>query len=114
MSDPTQFIVNLSTAHRLLQHEGLIGVGKDFMTNHPCSLHSYSDKFKRTYTMQLFDSVDTDFVSSKLSSLAKSSHSSSFPNLIRPCLLSTRKASKTAYELAVFYDTQGIGELNLA
>jgi hypothetical protein len=28
--------------------------------------------------------------------------------------MATRKASKTAYELAVFYDTQGIGELTLA
>jgi len=84
------------------------------MTGQPCSLHSYCDRFKRTYTMQLFDSVDSDFVSSKLNSLAKSSHSSSLPNLIRPCLLSTLKASKGVYELAVFYDTQGIGELTLA
>ena len=64
--------------------------------------------------MQLFESVDADFISSKLNALAKSTHSASLPNLIRPCLMSTRKASKTAYELAVFYDTQGIGELTLA
>ena len=113
MSDPTQFIVNLSTVHRLLQHEGLIGAGRDFMTNQPYSLHSYSSNFKRTYTMQLFEAVDSTFVSSKLNSLAKSAHSSSLPNLIRPCLLSTNKSSKTSYELAVFYDTQGIGELTL-
>ena len=97
MSDPTQFIVNLSTVHRLMQHEGMIGIGKDFMTGHPCSLHSYCDKFKRTYTMQLFDSVDSDFVSSKLSSVAKCSHSTSLPNLVRPCFLATRKTSKTSY-----------------
>ena len=113
MSDPTQFIVNLSTAHRLLQNEGIIATGKDFMSNKACSLHSYSDKFKRTYVMQLFDSVDSDFVSNKLNSLAKCSHSTFLPNLIRPCLLSTRKSSKTSYELAVFYDNQGIGELTL-
>ena len=114
MSDPTQFIVNLSTAHRLLQHEGIIGTGRDFMTGHSCSLHSYIDQFKKIYTMQLFDSVDSNFVSNKLSSLAKSSHSTSLPNLIRPCLLSTRKASKTAYELAIFYDTQGVNSLTLS
>ena len=97
MSDPTQFIVNLSTVHRLLQPEGIIATGKDFLTNHPCSLHSYTDKFKRTYVMQLFDSVDSDFVSNKLNSMAKCTHSTSLPNLIRPCLFSTRKASKNSY-----------------
>lgn len=57
MSDPTQFIVAFSVAHRLLKHEGILGTGKDLITNSTCSLHSYTDKFKRTYIMQLFDSV---------------------------------------------------------
>ena len=84
------------------------------MTNNSCSLHSYSDKFKRTYVMQLFDSVDSDFVSNKLNSIAKYTHSTSLPNLIRPCLLSTRKSSKTSYELTILYDNQGLGDLTLA
>ncbi len=94
MSDPTQFIVNLSTVHRLLIHEGVIAMGRDFLTQKSCSIHSYVDQHKRTYTMQLFDSVDSDFVSNKLSSLAKSSHATSLPNLIRPCILTTRKTAK--------------------
>lgn len=109
MSDPTQFIVNLWVTHRLMAHEGVFASGRDFVTSLPCSLHTYSDKFKRTYTMQLFDSVDSDFISNKLNSLAKSAHSASLSNLIRPAFLTTRKSNKTNYELAVFYDTQGIG-----
>lgn len=109
MSDPTQFIINLAPAHRLLTHEGILALGSDFITQVPSSIHAYSDKFKRTYTMQLFEGVDSDFASSKLNSLAKSSHSASLPNLIKPVFLTTRKTNKTQYELAVFYDTHGIG-----
>ena len=47
--------------------------------------------------MQLFETVDADFVSNKLSSIAKSTHSNSLPNLVRPCLLATRKSTKLAY-----------------
>lgn len=54
MSDPTQFIVNLWVAHRLLIHEGVFATGRDLITQAPSSLHSYTDKFKRAYTMQLF------------------------------------------------------------
>lgn len=109
MSDPTQFIVNFWVVHRLLSHEGILFTGKDLLSQSLCSLHSYSDKFKRTYTMQLFDSVDSDFVSHQINSLSKSCHSTSLPNLIRPILITTRKSNKTNYELAVLYDTQGMG-----
>ena len=64
--------------------------------------------------MQLFDSVDSDFVSSKLNSVVKATHSTFLPNLIRPSILATRKINKNGYELAIFYDNQGIGELTLA
>ena len=59
MSDPSQFVTNLSVAHRLLQHEGIIAKGRDLLTNVPCSIHSYTDKFKRSYTMQMFDTVES-------------------------------------------------------
>jgi hypothetical protein len=114
MSDPTQFIVNFWAVHRLLIHEGIIATGRDLLSQSPCSLNSYSDKYKRTYTMQMFDSVDSNFISNHINSLSKSCHSTSLPNLIRPVLITTRKTSKTNYELAVFYDTQGIGESTLA
>ena len=114
MSDPTQYLVNLSTAHRILQHEGVIGVGRDFMTGTPCTLHYYVDRFKRNYVMLMFEGVDADFVSNKLNSVAKSAHSASLPNLIRPSFFTTRKINKAAFELTIFYDTQGLGELTLA
>jgi len=97
MSDPTQFVVNLSTAHRLLHHEGIMGTGRDFMTNVPCSLHSYSDRFKRSYVMQLFDGVEADFVTKKFNSIAKSAHSTSLPNLIRPAFITSRKTNKSSF-----------------
>lgn len=54
MSDPTQLIVPLNFAHRLMTHEGIVGRGRDLLTGSPCSLHSYIDISKRTYIMQLF------------------------------------------------------------
>ena len=97
MSDPTQFVVNFSTAHRLLHHEGIMGTGRDFMTNAPCNLHFYSDRFKRIYVMQLFDGVEADFVTKKFNSIAKSAHSASLPNLIRPAFMTSRKTNKTCF-----------------
>lgn len=113
MSDPTQFIVPLSVAHRLMTHEGIVAAGRDFFTGIACSLHGYSDASKRTYIMQLFDALDPDALSGKLNALAKFSHSAFLPNVVRPAFMSTRKSQKTFYELAIFYETTGIGELTL-
>ena len=97
MSDPTQFIVNLSLAHRLMQHQGVIGTGKDLLSGTRCALHSYCNPFDNTYVVQTFDAVDTDFVSCKMNALAQSTHSAFVPNIIRPCLFTTRKSSKSLY-----------------
>jgi len=97
MSDPTQFMVSLPIVHNLLKHNGIVGIGYDLMTDQKCSIHQYTDKYKRTYTTQLFDSVDSDFVSSKLNSIAKYSHSLFISNVIRPAFMSTRKTQKTEY-----------------
>ena len=113
MSDPTQFIVSLPTAHALLKHQGIIGVGYDSITDNKCSLHQYTDQYKRTYVTQHFDSIDSDFVSNKLNSIAKYSHSLFISNIVRPAFMSTRKTQKTAYELVIFYDTTDLGELSL-
>lgn len=58
MTDPTQFIVDQAYIHKILTHEGLLGKGRDFLTDKECSLHLYNDKFKRTYVMQEFNGVD--------------------------------------------------------
>ena len=63
--------------------------------------------------MQLFESMDSEVISGKLSALARYSHANYLPNVVRPLFLSTRKATKTAFELAVFYETSGIGEMTL-
>ncbi len=97
MSDPTQFIVPLAIAHRLMTHEGMIAVGRDLFSGSPSSLHSYVDYCKRTYVMQLYDNLDPDTLSGKLSSIAKYSHSAFLPNIVRPAFMSTRKSQKTAY-----------------
>jgi len=113
MTNPTQFILNLSTVHRLLQHEGLIGIGKDFITDQASTIHTYSDKFKRSYVMQLYDNIETDFLSSKLNSIAKSAHSTFVSNMLRPLFMCTRKSSNKSYELAIFYDLTGLGYTTL-
>jgi hypothetical protein len=113
MSDPTQFIVALPVAHRLLIHEGVLASGRDFFTESPCTLHHYTDTFKRAYVMQLFDALDSDTISCKLSSIAKYSHSAFLPNVVRPLFLATRKTQKTSFELAIFYGMSGIGDLTL-
>ena len=64
--------------------------------------------------MQIFDGVETDFVTKKFNSIAKSAHSASLSNLIRPVFMTTRKTNKTCFEFTIFYDTQGIGELSLS
>lgn len=97
MSDPTQFIVPLNVAHRLLTHEGLVATGRDLFTTATCSLHSYSDSYKKTYVMQLYDALDPDTLSSKLNALARFSHSAFLPNVVRPAFMSTRKSQKTSY-----------------
>ena len=109
MCDPTQFIVPLPIAHRLMTHEGIIAIGRDFFTENQCSLHGYTDIFKRNYVMQLFDGLDPDTLSAKMNAIAKYSHSSFLPNVVRPTFMSTRKSQKIAYELAIFYETTGIG-----
>lgn len=63
--------------------------------------------------MQLFDGLDPDTLSSKMNAIAKYSHSAFLPNIVRPTFMSTRKSQKTAYELAIFYETTGVGELTL-
>lgn len=57
--------------------------------------------------------MDSEAISSKVSALAKYSHANYLPNVVRPLFLSTRKATKTSFELAVFYETSGIGEMTL-
>jgi hypothetical protein len=109
MSDPTQFIVPLAVAHRLMAHEGIVAVGRDYFNGTQCSLHSYVDICKRTYVMQLYDALDPDLLSSRLNALAKYSHSAFLPNVVRPVFMSTRKSQKASYELAIFYETTGIG-----
>lgn len=103
MSDPTQFIVNLHTVHRLMHHQGLLSVGCDRSSGQNYTLHSYTDDYKKNYVMQLFDSLDPDAVSNKLSAMTKYSHSLFVPNVIRPVFVSTRKNSKNTFELSVFY-----------
>jgi hypothetical protein len=97
MSDPTQFIVPLPIAHRLLAHEGLLATGRDLFSGAACSLHSYSDICKRTYVMQLYDALDPEALSGKLNALAKFSHSAFLPNVVRPAFMSTRKSQKNSY-----------------
>ena len=109
MSDPTQFIVNLPTIHRLMHHQGLLSVGRDRSSGQSYTLHSYSDDHKKNYVMQLFDSLDPDTVSNKLSALTKYSHSLFVPNVLRPIFMSTRKNTKNAFELSVFYETTSTG-----
>ncbi len=97
MTDPTQFVVDLANVHRVLTHEGLLGTGRDFLTRQPCSISIYSDKFKRNYIMQLFEAVDSDFVSNKITSMSKTVHSNFISNLLRMVFMSTRKTSKGYY-----------------
>lgn len=63
--------------------------------------------------MQLFESMDSEAISGKVSALAKYSHANYLPNVVRPLFLSTRKTTKTSFELAVFYETSGMGEMTL-
>lgn len=67
MIDQNQFIADLASIHRVLRHEGVIGVGRDILTGLPCSLHSYTDRFGRSYIMQMFDKGDEDTINSKIS-----------------------------------------------
>lgn len=113
MTDPTQFIVNLAHVHKALTHEGVVGIGSDFLTNTPCSLNSYIDQFKHTYVMQHYDGVDADFISSKLNSMTKSAYTTFMPNTLKICFMSTRKNSKNSCELEIFYETTGLGDLSL-
>ena len=108
MTDPTQFIVDQSHLHNVLVHEGVLGKGRDFITNRPCSLHLYSDHFKRTYVMQQYDGVDQLFVSDKMTRITKTAHSHFMCNTTRVCFVSTRKNSKNLFDLCVFYDASGV------
>lgn len=45
--------------------------------------------------------------------MSKFAHSSFISNIIRPAFMSTRKTQKSFYELSIFYDFTGIGELTL-
>ena len=108
MTDPTQFIVDQTYIHKILTHEGVLGKGRDFMGNKECSLHLYSDKFKRSYVMQLFEGVDQEFVSNKLTRITKSVHSYFMPNSTKVCFVSTRKNTKGLFDISVFYDATSI------
>lgn len=112
MSDPTQFIVSYTLLHRLFQHEGIIGGNRD-PTGLPYSLHSYTDPNGGAYHLQLFEALESETLSNRMSTLAKMAHSSFVPNLVRPALMATRKTGKTVYELAVLYDVSKLGSLTL-
>lgn len=58
MTDPTQFMVEQAHLHKILEHQGILGTGRDFLTGKVCSLHLYGDSNKRTYVMQHYDQVD--------------------------------------------------------
>lgn len=113
MTDPTQFMIEHSILHRILTHEGLLGKGRDFLTGKPCSLHYYADKYKRNFVMQLFEGVDSDFLSNKLNRMAKAGHSNFVSNIIRPSMFSTRKTSKGFFDFSIFYDVTGIYGMSL-
>ena len=108
MTDPTQFMVEQSHLHKILEHQGVLGMGRDYLTQKPCSLHLYTDSFKRSYVMQQYDQVDQEFVSNKLTSITKTSHSHFVSNLTRVCFVSTRKTFKGLFELNIFYDATGV------
>ena len=108
MTDPTQFIVDQTYIHKVLTHEGVLGKGRDLLTDKSCSLHLYNDKFKRMYVMQEFDGVDQEFVSSKLTRITKSAHSYFNPNSTRLCFVSTRKNTKGLFDISLFYDATGV------
>ena len=108
MTDPTQFIVDQAHLHNVLTHEGVLGKGRDYLTNKDCSLHLYSDRFKRTYVMQQYDGVDQHFVSDKMTRITKTAHTNFMPNTTRLCCVCTRKNAKNLFELSLFYDATGV------
>ena len=58
--------------------------------------------------MQHFDQVDQEFVSTKLTNLTKTSHSSYISNTTRVCFISTRKSQKNLFELNIYYNATGV------
>lgn len=97
MTDPTQFIVDQAHIHNILSHEGVLGKGRDFLTLKPCSLHLYTDRFKRSYVMQQYEGVDQNFLSEKLTRITKTSHSHFMPNTTKFYCVSTRKSGKNLF-----------------
>lgn len=108
MTDPIQFIVDQQYIHKVLTHEGLLGKGRDLLTDHSCSLHLYNDRFKKIYVMQQFENVDQNFVSDKMTRITRSVHSHFISNVTKVCFVSTRKNQKGMFDLCVFYDATGV------
>lgn len=54
-------IIPQATIHKVLSHEGILGRGRDFITNTPNTLHLYTDKNKRSYVMQQYTNVSRQF-----------------------------------------------------